>query len=180
MSNGSFSGNPKTEWLTSSIKPDRDMKLLEDFWYEDPSGRKWTAISGSIVDGATIPPALWSVVGSPYSGDYRCASIVHDVACDDPGVPRKEADKMFYFACLAGGCSTSQAQVLYIGVRIGAWVGPLPFGPEDMVLRPRGVVGLQEAQIHRKFSDVLLRVDQEHRELSFDELERLVDDELAN
>ena len=28
---------------------------------------------------------------------------------------------MFYHACRAGGCSASQAQILYAGVRIGTW-----------------------------------------------------------
>jgi hypothetical protein len=28
---------------------------------------------------------------------------------------------MFYFACLAGGCSPTQAKLLYAGVRVGAW-----------------------------------------------------------
>jgi hypothetical protein len=183
MSNGQFSGNPKTEWLTSAIIPDREMKLLEDFFYDDPSGRRWDANAGSVVNGASIPTALWATVGSPYTGDYRCASIVHDVACNDPAIPRKDADKMFYFACLAGGCSLSQARVLYIGVRIGAWTnvmsGVLPFGPDEMLLRPRGVVGQQEIEIHQKFSEIVARVDQEPRELSFEELERIVDERLA-
>ena len=184
MSNGKYSGNPRTEWLEASVSPDRDMKLLEDFWYEDPDGRKWNAPAGSVVNGASIPTALWATVGSPYTGDYRRASIVHDVACEDPGIPRKEADKMFYFACLAGGCSQSQARVLYIGVRIGAWssslTGFLPFGAETMAIRPRGEISLQEARIHQKFSEVLHRVGQEHRELSFDELEGFVDEQLQD
>lgn len=115
-----FSGNPKTEWL-SSDGDDRDMRLLEDFTFIDPAGRVWRASIGDIVNGASIPPALWSTVGSPYTGDYRRASIVHDVACNDPAVMRKEADVMFYEACLAGGCSKFKARVLYAGVRVGAW-----------------------------------------------------------
>ena len=85
---GKFSGNPKTEWLTDSAEADRDMKLLEDFWYEDPKGRTWEAPSGSVVNGASVPRDLWAIVGTPYTGDYRKASIVHDVACDNPGIPR--------------------------------------------------------------------------------------------
>lgn len=120
MSNGSFSGNPKTEWLSDGANPDRDMKLLEDFTYTDPDGKAWKAPKGAVINGASIPQPLWSIVGSPYTADYRCASIVHDVACDDPTIPRAKADRMFYFACLAGGCTRSQARILYLGVRIGA------------------------------------------------------------
>lgn len=188
MSFGKFSGNPKTEWLTSAATDDRDMKMLEDFHYDDPAGRRWPAKAGSVINGASIPTALWSTVGSPYTGDYRLASIVHDVACDDPTVNRKQADEMFYHACLAGGCSKSQARVLYAGVRVGAWSGGfrLPFtsrtwsaSPELYTLRPRGVVGLEEFEINQKFADLVGKIDQETGDLSFEELEKIVDRELG-
>ena len=118
---GSFSGNPKTEWLVDGSGADRNMALLEDFSYTDPDGRVWLAPQTSVVNGASIPPTLWGMVGSPYTGDYRRASIVHDVACGDPAVSRKDADVMFYYACLCGGCSWLHASMLYAGVRIGAW-----------------------------------------------------------
>lgn len=115
-----FSGNPKTEWLSSG-GDDRDMQLLEDFSFTDAVGTVWPAPKGVVVNGASIPPALWSTVGSPYTGDYRRASIVHDVACRTAGVDRKAADVMFYQACIAGGCPEWKAKILYAGVRIGAW-----------------------------------------------------------
>ncbi|MCX7004762.1 MAG: DUF1353 domain-containing protein [bacterium] len=122
MSNhGSFSGNPKTEWTVDDNGEDRNMVLLEDFSYIDPDGKKWNAPKGSVVNGASIPRPLWSTVGSPYTDDYRRASVVHDVACNSQTIPRKDADVMFYHACLAGGCSYSQANLLYAGVRVGAW-----------------------------------------------------------
>lgn len=118
---GSFSGDPKTEWLVDSIAPDRDMALLSDFSFTDPDGKRWPAPKGSVVNGASIPQPLWSTVGSPYTDDYRPASVVHDVACGTTGVPRKAADVMFFHACRAGGCGPVQARILYAGVRIGAW-----------------------------------------------------------
>ena len=96
------------------------MKLLRDFYYVDQQGRKWLAPKDSIVDGASIPMSLWSSVGSPYTDDYRRASIVHDVACRTPNVSRKAADEMFYYACISGGCTPQRAAVLYAGVRIGS------------------------------------------------------------
>lgn len=121
MSTGLFSGNPKTEWL-SEKGDDRDMRLLDDFWYIDPGGRRWDAPAGTVINGASIPRTLWSSVGSPYTGDYRRAAVLHDAAVGKEGVLRADADSMFYFACLAGGCSLLQAKLLYAGVRIGAWV----------------------------------------------------------
>src|SRR2546430_15714606 len=99
------------------------MRLLVDFSFTDPAGKKWVTPKDYIVDGASIPQALWTTVGSPYTGNYRRASIVHDKACDDAADDqgaRRAADKMFYHACREGGCSVREAILLYIGVRIGA------------------------------------------------------------
>ena len=120
MSNGTFSGNPKTMWL-SDRGDDRDMQVIEDFWYIDNNGRRWDVPAGTVINGASIPRTLWSSVGSPYTGNYRRAALVHDAAVGHEGVLRSESDAMFYFACLAGGCSELQAKLLYAGVRLGAW-----------------------------------------------------------
>jgi hypothetical protein len=117
---GSFSGNPKTEWLCDDVD-DGNMRLLEAFWYIDPQGRRWDAPKGGITNGASIPRTLWSSIGSPYTGKYRRAAIVHDFAVQTPGVLRDDADTMFYFACAAGGCPLMDSKLLYAGVRIGTW-----------------------------------------------------------
>lgn len=118
-----FSGDPRTIWTTED-GADRRMELIEDFWFKDRKDLRWDAAARTLIDGASIPRPLWSLVGSPYTGDYRRASIVHDVACvvaGNDGAARKKADKMFFEACRAGGCSPWEATILYIGVRIGAW-----------------------------------------------------------
>jgi Protein of unknown function (DUF1353) len=120
---GRFSGQPQTLWLTEP-STDRRMTLVQAFSFWDPMNKEWRAPASYVVDGASIPRALWAVVGSPYTGDYRRASIVHDTACDEAGddaKARRAADRMFYHACRAGGCSIIEATLLYIGVRIGAW-----------------------------------------------------------
>lgn len=107
MSQGTFSGDPVTRWL-SETGDDRNMEILEAFTFTDPAGKVWKAPVGSVVNGASIPRPLWSVVGSPYTGDYRRASIVHDVAsveADHDEAKRRAADRMFYHACRVGGCS---------------------------------------------------------------------------
>ena len=109
-----FSGEPDARWLTES-EADRNMCLLADFWFRDRSGKKWCVPEGYEVDGASIPQALWTLVGSPYTGDYRRASIVHDKACDDAqgdATARLKADRMFYEACREGGCSVAEATML--------------------------------------------------------------------
>jgi hypothetical protein len=120
MTYGSFSGNPRTEWLCDD-GDDSNMCMLETFWYIDPDGRRWVAPKGSITNGASIPRTLWSSVGSPYTGNYRRAAIIHDIALKTTGVMRDEADTMFYFACAAGGCPLMESKFLYAGVRVGTW-----------------------------------------------------------
>jgi len=129
MGHGEFSGEPEAVWLTQDGTEDRPMKILQDFYFVDPSSKKWRAPAGSMVDGASIPRALWTIIGSPYTGDYRRASVVHDVACDEAGGNKKKrraADRMFFHACRAGGCSIWQSIILYLGVRIGAVASEVP------------------------------------------------------
>jgi hypothetical protein len=178
MSNGTFSGNPKTEWLADKGS-DRDMRLLEDFWYLDPDNRRWDARAGTVINGASIPRTLWSTVGSPYTGDYRRAALVHDAAVGAEGVLRADADAMFYFACLAGGCTLLQAKMLYAGVRLGAWatatqvlamdpVAQLPDGhrlpgqesPQELELRARYTLIANQLKLTSdNFSDIERVVD---------------------
>lgn len=159
MNYGSFSGNPVTEWLVDAMGGDRDMRLVQDFSFTDPKGRVWPAPQGSVINGASIPRPLWSTVGSPYTDDYRRASVVHDVACGTPGVDRKEADEMFYYACLAGGCALPQARILYVGVRIGAWAGAaLPaatISKDKLLFRPMTEArGLEEQFLKTKLDAI--------------------------
>jgi hypothetical protein len=180
--NGKFSANPKTEWLQEA-GGDRQMKLLEEFWYEDPDGRRWSASVGEIIDGASIPAPLWSMVGSPYTGEYRRAAVVHDAACGNPAVVRKEADKMFYFACLAGGCSNRQAELMYAGVRIGAWTPNIRLWSDSAVRSPainNGEIhaGLTETSVQTTFREIAADIQARPSPLAFDALEKLVDQHL--
>jgi hypothetical protein len=109
---GHFVGTVKTEW----IEPDRKMRLLDDFSYVDSKGATWPAPKGSVVDGASIPQVLWSVVGSPYTGEYRNASVVHDVACVQRDRPWGDVHRMFYEACRAGGVAEQKAKLMYAAV----------------------------------------------------------------
>ena len=149
MSNGLFSGNPKTEWL-SDKGDDRDMRVMEAFWYIDPDGRRWDVAAGTIINGASIPRTLWSSVGSPYTGDYRRAALVHDAAVGREGVLRQEADTMFHFACLSGGCSMLQAKLLYAGVRLGTWANSNHLLAMDAVVLAPGAVRLPGQQTPRE------------------------------
>jgi hypothetical protein len=164
MNYGKFSGDPEVRWKVSAREPDRDMNLLSDFHFVDPASRMWHAPKESTVDGASIPRALWTVVGAPFCGDYRRASVVHDVACVDAGndkKKRKAADQMFFYACRAGGCSWSQSVVLYIGVRIGAAAAFVPAWNTAVLAEndgPRAHRTEAEIQLETDFGDISDRV----------------------
>lgn len=117
---GRFSGSPKTEWLDDG----RNMIVLEDFTYTDTAKKVWLAKAGSKVNGASIPSPLWSIMGGPFEGKYRNASIVHDVACVERKEPSEAVHEMFYRACRCGGIEEIQAKILYSAVQLGgpSWV----------------------------------------------------------
>ncbi|MGB7623659.1 MAG: DUF1353 domain-containing protein [Terriglobia bacterium] len=106
---GSFIGKVVTEWLDDG----RKMKLLEPFAYIDPVGSKWDAPKGWIVDGASIPQIAWSVIGGPFEGPYRNASVIHDVACDQKQRPWRDVHRAFYTAMLAAGVDPIKAKIMY-------------------------------------------------------------------
>lgn len=116
-----FSNQPTTIWDIDN----RKMILAMDLVYTDSKNKKWVAIKGSEINGATIPRQLWGTIGSPYIGRYRRASIVHDVHVGEGANPnvskayRSLADRMFHDACLYDGCTKKFARMLYIGVKIG-------------------------------------------------------------
>lgn len=106
---GRFVGTVKTEW----VDPEREMKLLDDFGYVDPSGAEWKAPRGEIINGASIPQVLWTIVGSPFTGAYRNASVVHDAACHERKKPWQDVHLMFFNACRCGGVGEVKAKILY-------------------------------------------------------------------
>ena len=180
--NGKFSGDPATRWITDSASPDRNMEVLADFSYIDPDGNPWQAPSGTVVDGASIPRVLWTIVGSPYTGDYRRASIVHDKATEDPALPakkRKAADRMYYHACLCGGCSKWEAIVQYLGVRIGAWIPSVallaPSELEAKTASGRFKKEAAEVSIVATFYEIAARLEPDYEQMEIEDVEAMVD-----
>lgn len=112
-----FDGKIVTEWLVEASE-DRTMRLVEDFAFVDPHGKTWRAPAGSLIDGASIPESLWTVAGSPFTGDYRRASVLHDVACQARSEPARAVHRMFYDAMICDGVAPDKALEFYAAVRI--------------------------------------------------------------
>jgi hypothetical protein len=146
-----FEGDVDTRWLVHG-GADREMQLLSEFAFIDSAGYRWAAHSGEKVDGASIPEQVWStVVGTPFIGDYRRASVVHDVACERHEKTSRDAHRMFYEAMLADGTEKARALLFYTAVRL--------FGPQW--------------DRHRGFRPMLAHAAQD---IDFDRLEAALDE----
>lgn len=109
---GKFEGRVKTVWEDDG----RNMRLEEDFAYVDARGKRWVAPKGSLINGASIPQPFWSVIGGPFEGSFRNASVVHDVGCDQQKESWEDVHHMFHDACRCGGVSSKKAKLLYYAV----------------------------------------------------------------
>jgi hypothetical protein len=106
---GRFEGRVVAVWNADG----RTMILVEDFAYTDPKEHRWAAPKGRKIDGASIPQVFWSFIGGPFEGEYRNASVVHDIACEDKTEPWREVHLMFYLASLLGGVNPLKAKIMY-------------------------------------------------------------------
>lgn len=114
---GEFIGEVRTRWLIGE-DGDRDMELMRTFKFKDSDGKVWTAPRGTIINGASIPAALWTF-GPPYIGGYRFASVVHDHYCVTQTETWQATHFMFYEACRAGGVGLLKSKAMYAAVYIG-------------------------------------------------------------
>src|SRR5262245_40378140 len=124
MSFGKFQGEVIAKWSRDPPLEARIMFLMADFSYSEPTRPPtvWPAAKGRCVDGASIPEFLWSLIGSPFTGNYRRASVVHDIACQDKPLTSDRAHYMFYRAMRCDGTTDRLAKIMYLAVRT--------FGPQ--------------------------------------------------
>jgi hypothetical protein len=93
-----------------------NFELVEPFGYIDSEGNRWQAEKGLVTDCASIPRALWSVVGAPCTGPYRRAAIIHDFYCVFKYRPWEKVHKVFYDAMIASGVPQLKAKLMYYAV----------------------------------------------------------------
>jgi hypothetical protein len=109
---GRFEGQVVARWHDDG----REMTLVEPFAYLDPRSVRWDAPTGAVVNGASIPRTFWSLIGGPFAGKFRNASVVHDVACEERSRPWQSVHRMFYEACRCGGVTAATAKTMYYAV----------------------------------------------------------------
>jgi len=94
----------------------RTARLLAPIAYVQPSGEQWPVDKGSMLDGASIPKIFWSLIGGPFEGRYRDASIVHDHYCSSRDRPWRAVHRMFYEAMRCSGVAPAKAKIMYYAV----------------------------------------------------------------
>ena len=102
--------------LFRSLPNGRDMEIAQPFEYIDPNNVRWVVLEKTLVNGASIPKALWSTIGGPFSGRYRDASVIHDFHCEIRVRPTKQVHRVFYDAMLTSGVGKTKANVMYYAV----------------------------------------------------------------
>lgn len=114
---GGFLSPLVAEFLEDGV----NIRLTCPLQYQDSVGRTWTVPIGFVTDGASIPRELWSTVGSPFTGKYRRAAVVHDYLYKLQPLPRAKCDLVLLEAMMKDGTEKILAKTIYDGVRLGGW-----------------------------------------------------------
>jgi len=114
-----FTNTVKTEWLQDSP---RDMRILEPISFIDKLGISWDVPDGAIINGASIPKFAQSIIGTPFIGRYRRASVIHDYYYDNREREKDVTDYMFYEACIFDGVPHIKAHAMLLALQTsGTW-----------------------------------------------------------
>ena len=79
------------------------MRLRNHLMFRDAQGRLWSAPRGTVSRGGCLPPGVWNLLGPPFLGLHREASIIHEHYCQQRAGHPEEVHQMFYEACRASG-----------------------------------------------------------------------------
>ena len=103
--------------LVVRLLPDgRRVQLFQEFGFIDSGQTTWHVPSDAIVDGASIPQALWPLMGGPFEGKYRDASVIHDYHCDTRTRSWQAVHRVFYDAMRVSGVGETRAKIMYAAV----------------------------------------------------------------
>ncbi len=142
---GRFEGDLTVRMLDDG----RLCELLADYVYIRNDGGRWRAPGGVKLDGASIPKIFWSLIGGPFEGRYRNASVIHDRYCDSAERPWRDTHRMFYEAMRCSGVGAAQAKIMYYAVyRFGPrWPEPGTSVPESVAQAPAAALTPEAARM---------------------------------
>lgn len=117
---GRFHGRVVTIWLDSKGE-DRRMKLHydTDLVFERCTGELVPAVPDLEFDGASIPVWAWPLIGSPFTGKYRKAAVIHDTLCYFRDRPARACHEIFREMLRALGVGRFRAAVMYRALLLG-------------------------------------------------------------
>lgn len=69
-------------------------------------------------DGATLPPFLWPVIGSPFHPRFMRAALLHDWIYHTHELSKAAADDMLLFLLCQDGVNLFKAKLIYLGVKL--------------------------------------------------------------
>lgn len=73
-------------------------------------------------DGASIPPAAWQLIGSPFVPRFMTAAVFHDWLYHTHQVDREAADTLFHSLLVANGVNAVKASLMCAAVEtFGEW-----------------------------------------------------------
>lgn len=103
----------------------RRRRLLEPFRYRSALlARVIEVPEGFVYDGASIPRALWWLIGGPFTGRYRRAALLHDYLYTVRVCSREEADQVLLEAMVEDRVPKWRRWAMFQAVRLGggaAW-----------------------------------------------------------
>jgi Protein of unknown function (DUF1353)/Bacterial SH3 domain len=166
------------------LKPERDgihMTTVRPFGYVDDTGKRWETKAGLKTDGASIPRVLWSVIGSPFTGKYLPAAVIHDQFCESKYRSWEATHNVFYEAMMASGVNRTQGLIM--------WAAVYRFGPrwtkDESVcwnICAGGNVFLESVKIEPELSEAAMsRIKTfaaSRDNISRSEMQRFIDDDM--
>jgi len=109
-----FTNTVKAEWPEGEP---RKMWIIEPLSYVDSMEVEWNVPSGAVINGISTPKILWSIMGSPYVGKARRASVFHDYYYQSREVEKSLVDAMFYEAMKTDGVPHIKAHLMYLALQ---------------------------------------------------------------
>jgi endonuclease G len=162
---GSYTGLPPRIIL---LADGRNATLIDPIAYHAADTVDWPVPANAALNGASIPQAFWSLIGGPFEGKYRDASIVHDYYCDHPAHSWQDTARMFYAAMRCSEVGIVEAKIMFYAVfRFG------PRWPDPVLESPAPAEGetANDAKAGSVLADVKLIAEQSP---SLDRIENIV------
>ena len=96
--------------------------LNAPLYYSTKDGAEYKVPAKTISDLGSIPKPLWPILPRD---EFPSSYFLHDYLCGQDWVSRLDADKLLYEALIYSRARRWKAYVIYVGVRIGAWIAKM-------------------------------------------------------